>query len=74
MDKNQKLSDQQRKLEEVRMWLQYRVGSECNFRVRNQMFEALRLLGFANITLETVNYLSNNEYNDCETERGRSVN
>ena len=68
---NQNLSDQRRKLEEVRMWLQYRIGAEGDSCARNQMFDCWRLLGFASISLETVNYLTNDEYNHRETERGR---
>jgi len=71
---NQNLSDQRRKLEEVRMWLQYRIGSEADPYAKNQMFECWRLIGIASIALETVNHLTNNEYNNRETERGRSVN
>ena len=72
MDKNQNLSDQRRKLEEVKMWLQYCIGAEGDPSARDSMFAAWRLLGFASIELETVNYLTNNEYNDHETERGRA--
>jgi len=74
MKNNQNLDDQRRKLEEVRMWLQYRIDHEGDPCARNQMFECWRLLGFTGIALQTVNYLTNNEYNDRETERGRSVN
>jgi hypothetical protein len=71
MDKN--LSDQRRKLEEVRLWLQSRVGSECSPEVRGHMFECWRLIGFASIALETTNFLTNGEYNDSESYRSKSA-
>jgi hypothetical protein len=74
MKKRENLSDQRHKLEEVPMWLLYRLGTENDTQARKEMFQTWRLLGFASVHLETVNFLTNNEYNDCETERGQPVN
>jgi hypothetical protein len=56
------------------MWLLYRLGTENDAQARKEMFQTWRLLGFASVHLETVNFVTNNEYNDCETERGQPVN
>lgn len=74
MDEKQNLSDQRRKLEEVRMWLQHHTGGEADPRAREQMFQAWRLAALASIALETANHLTNYEYDDAWIERGRSVN
>lgn len=69
MNAKQNLRDQQRKLEEVRMWLLYRIGAEGDRSVRDEMFEVFRLTSLAGICLETVNYMSNGEYNDSSSDR-----
>ncbi len=65
---------QERKLLDAKMWLWYRIPVEGDPKVRDKMFEAFHLVSLAVLALEVVNYLTNEEYNDENSVRSKSVN
>jgi len=64
---------QERKLLDVKMWLWYRIGVEGDPKVRDKLFKAFYLISLAVLTLEVVNYLTNEEYNDSNSARFKST-